>query len=1038
MKKAIQWMVDNPVSANLLLVFIIGFGILQALSIKKEVFPEYSLDMISVTVPYRGATPTDVEEAICTRIEEEISGLDGIKRITSTAREGIGTVLVEVQKGYDTKKLRDDVKSAVDRITNFPKDIDLPVVTEVSRKREVLKVVLYGDVGERDLKRAGERLRDDLASLKGISLVTLNAVRPYEVSIEVPEKMLEKYNLTLPRIAAIVAENCRDIPAGKIRQKGEEILVRTKGLKYTRKDFMDIPVVRDPAGGYVRLSDIANIVDGFEETDAATYFDGRLAILLKVYRIGEQSALDIEKVVKGQLPRLSKTLPNGIHLQITNNRAEILRDRLNLLFRNGKYGLILVVLLLAMFLELRLALWVAMGIPVAFFGSFILLPYFGVSVNMVSLFAFIICLGIVVDDAIIVGEHIFTKIQNGVPRKQAAVDGAYEMAAPVILTVLTTIAAFLPLLFVTGIMGKFMFAIPVVVISVLSISLVEAIFILPAHLAHLKERKESHIVRFLPKYFDRWLDLFIEKIYQPILRWALAWRWTAVALGILMFCLMVGYVASGRIKIVFFTKVDADFVIAEVKLPEGASADQTLRVVKRMALSAEKVQDYYKRHYGAPIVKHVSLTVASQPYGSRHEAVRSTSPNMGEVAIELVAAKDRKGVNSNDVANVWRRLTGEIPGVESITYNANLFSGGAAIDIQLSSDNFEQLKQASARLKEELAWFNGVKDIHDNIEGGKQEINLKLTARGKALGLNLIDLGLQVRGAFYGTEAVRIQRGKDDVRIMVRYPAAGRVSLLDLERMEIETSRGVRLPLPEVATWTIKPGYSVITRSDRRRVVDVKADVVRSVANADEIIKELQGGFLERLKADYPGLNYSLEGEEKERRDSMRSMMYGFLVALFLIFVLLAIPFNSYIQPLVIMMAIPFGMIGAVLGHLLLGYNLSIVSFFGIVALTGVLVNDSLVLLDAINKQTTAGAINKVEAVVAASKSRFRPVILTSLTTFGGLLPMITETSVQARVLIPMAISLGFGVLFATGITLILIPALYMMISRKDALPNQV
>ncbi len=1032
MKRAIRWMVENPVSANLLLVFIIGFGILQALSIKKEVFPEYSLDMISVTVPYRGATPTDVEEAVCTRIEEEISGLDGIKRITSTAREGLGTVLVEVQKGYDAKKLRDDVKSAVDRITNFPKDIDQPVVTEVSRKREVLKVVLYGGVDEKDLKRSGERLRDDLSSLKGISLVTLDAVRPYEVSIEVPETMLEKYNLTIPRVAAIVAANCRDIPAGKIRQKGEEILVRTKGLKYTRKDFMGIPVIRDPAGGYVRLSDIANIVDGFEETDAATYFDGQRAVLLKVYRIGEQSALDIERAVKRQLPRLTQTLPDGIHWVITNNRARILRDRLDLLVRNGKYGLILVVLLLAMFLELRLALWVAMGIPVAFFGSFILLPYFGVSVNMISLFAFIICLGIVVDDAIIIGEHIFTKIQDGVPRKEAAVEGAYEMAAPVILTVLTTIAAFLPLLFVSGIMGKFMFAIPVVVISVLSISLVEAIFILPSHLAHLKERKDSHIVRFLPKYFDSWLEAFIEKVYQPVLKLALSWRVTALALGILMLCLMVGYVASGRIKIVFFPKVDADFVIAEVKLPEGASADQTLHAVRRLAKSADAVQAYYEKRYGKSIVKHLVLTVASQPYGSRHEVTRNAAPNIGEAAIELVAANDRKGINSNEVANVWRRLTGEVPGAESVTYNANLFSGGAAIDIQLSSDDFEQLKQASARLKRELARFNGVKDIHDNIEGGKQEINLKLTDRGKALGLNLIDLGLQVRGAFYGTEAVRIQRGKDDVRIMVRYPTNGRISLLDLEKMEIETAKGARIPLPEAATWTIRPGYSVITRSNRRRVVDVKADVVRSISNADEIIKELQGSFLERLKADYPGLNYSLEGEEKERRDSMRSMMYGFIVALFLIFVLLAIPFNSYIQPLVIMTAIPFGIIGAVLGHLLLGFNLSIVSFFGIVALAGVLVNDSLVLLDAINKRMASGAPNKIEAVIEASKSRFRPVILTSVTTFGGLLPMITETSVQARVLIPMAISLGFGVLFATGITLILIPALYMMISKDE------
>jgi len=1032
MKRAIQWMVNNSVSANLLLVFIIGFGLMQALTIKKEVFPEYSLDMISVTVPYRGATPSDVEEAICTRIEEEISGLDGIKRITSTAREGVGTVLIEVQKGYDTKKLRDDVKSAVDRITNFPKDIDLPVVSEVSRKREVLKVVLFGDVDEKDLKRTGERLRDDLSSLKGISLVTLDAVRPYEVSIEVPERMLEKYNLSLPLIATIVAANCRDIPAGKIKQRGEEILVRTKGLKYTSRDFMDIPVLRDPSGDYVRLADIAHIVDGFEETDSSTWFDEKQAVMLKVFRIGEQSALDIEKIVKTHLNRFARTLPRGIQYQITNNRAEILQDRLNLLIKNGKYGFILVIVLLAMFLEMRLAMWAAAGIPIAFFGSFILLPYFDVSVNMISLFAFIICLGIVVDDAIIVGEHIFSKIQKGVPRKQAAIEGAYEMSAPVTLTVLTTIAAFLPLLFVSGIMGKFMYAIPVVVISVLSISLIEAIFILPSHLAHLKERKRSHIIRFLPAYFDRWLDRFIEKVYQPVLRVAIDWRHTAVAMGVLMLLLTIGYVASGRMKIVFFPKVDADFVMAEVKLPEGASADQTLQVVKRLAQSADRVQAYYKKRHHSAIVKHVLITVASQPYGSRHEVSRNFAANLGEVAMELVRAKDRKGINSNDVANLWRKITGEIPGVESISFVANLFSAGAAIDIQLSSDDFSQLKEAANRLKKELANYNGVKDIHDNMEGGKQEINLKLTPRGKALGLDVIDLGLQVRGAFYGMEAVRIQRGKDDVRVMVRYPLDGRSSVADLTQMKIEAPNGARLSLSQVAKWTIRPGYSVITRSGRRRVVDIQADVVEDVANVDEIIKELQGDFLERMKSDYPGLNYSFEGEEKERRDSMRSMMYGFLVALFLIFVLLAIPFNSYIQPLVIMTAIPFGMIGAVLGHLLMGYNLSIVSFFGIVALSGVLVNDSLVLLDAINKQMAAGAENKVEAIVSASKSRFRPVILTSLTTFGGLLPMITETSMQARVLIPMAISLGFGVLFATGITLILIPSLYMMISKEN------
>ncbi len=1032
MKRMIQWMVDNPVSANLLMAFLVGYGFMQMLSIKKEVFPEYSLDMISISVPYRGATPSDVEEAVCSRIEEEISGLDGIKRITSTSTEGLGNVMVEVQNGYNATKLRDDIKSAVDRITNFPRNIEKPVVAEVSRITEVLKVVLHGNLAEKDLKRYGERMRDDLSAVRGISLVTLDAVRPFEVSIEVSERMLEKYHLTIPRIASIIQANCQDIPAGKIRQKGEEILVRTKGLKYTRRDYMDIPVVRDRAGGYVRLRDIATIVNGFEETDSSTEYDGDRAVLVKVFRIGDQSALDVEKSVKTYLEHEKMFLPTGLHADIVNNMARILRERLNLLITNGMQGLLLVIIMLAMFLELRLALWVAFGIPVSFFGAFILLPFFGVSVNMISLFALIICLGMVVDDAIIIGEHIFSKIQDGMPRKEAAVEGAREMAVPVIFSVLTTIAAFMPLLYVSGVFGKFMFAIPVVVISVLAISLLEAILILPSHLAHLKERKGSRLLRALPHYFNSKMGSFINKIYEPLVRAAIRRRGVTIAVGVLMLLSTIGYVGSGRIKFIFFPKVDSDQVVAQVKLPEGASATQTAAVLHQLAKTAEEVEHRVNKKYGRKIVKHIVLNVASQPYSTRHSDMPVFAPNVGEVIMELVYGEDRAGIDSNDIAILWRNITGEVPGAESIKFTASLFTAGAPIDVQLGADNFDQLKQAARRLEDELRHYGGVKDISDNIQGGKQEIKLKLNREGKALGLNLVDLGLQVRGAFYGTEAVRIQREKDDVRVMVRYPLKERRSFADLANMKIVTQAGARIPLTEIANWTIRPGYSVIKRADRRRVVNVQADVEEQVVAADKVLQDIQTTFLPKLKADYPGLTYSIEGQEKERRDSMGSMLIGFFVALFLIFVLLAIPFNSYIHPMIIMTAIPFGIIGAVLGHLLLGYDLSLLSFFGIVALTGVLVNDSLVLLDAIRNKMKLHPDDVVKAVVEACKSRFRPVILTSITTFGGLMPIIFEKSLQARFLIPMAISLGFGVLFATGITLILIPSLYTLTLHND------
>ena len=1027
MKRMIQWMVDNPVSANLLMAFLVAYGLIQILSIKKEVFPEYSLDMISISVPYRGATPSDVEEAVCSRIEEEIAGLDGIKRITSTSTEGLGNVMIEVQNGYNATKLRDDIKSAVDRITNFPKNIEKPVFSEVSRKTEVLKVVLHGNLAEKDLKRYGERIRDDISAVRGISLVTLDAVRPYEISIEVSERMMEKYHLTIPRIASIIQANCQDIPAGKIRQKGEEILVRTKGLKYNRRDYLDIPVIRDKEGAYVRLRDIATIVDGFEETDSATEYDGNRAVLIKVFRIGEQSALNVEQAVKNYLDQEKKLAPAGLHMDITTNMARILRERLDLLITNGMQGFFLVILMLAMFLELRLALWVAFGIPISFFGAFLLLPSFGVSVNMISLFALIICLGMVVDDAIIIGEHVFSKIQSGIPRKVAAVDGAREMTVPVIFSVLTTIAAFLPLLFVSGVFGKFMYAIPVVVISVLAISLVEAIFILPSHLAHLKERKDSRILRALPRYFNGKMTAFIENIYEPTIRTAIRHRGVTVSIGILMFLTTIGYVGSGRMKFLFFPKVDSDQVVAQVKLPEGASAEQTTAVLKQLAKTAEEVESRVNKKYGRKIVKHIILNVASQPYSARHSDMPVFAPNLGEVVMELVYGEDRAGIDSNDIAILWRNITGEVSGAENVKFTASLFTAGAPIDVQLGSDNFDQLKQAARRLEDELRNYDGVKDISDNIQGGKQEIKLRLNKKGKALGLEITDLGLQVRGAFYGTEAVRIQREKDDVRVMVRYPLKERRSLANLSNMKIVTAAGARIPLNQVANLTIQPGYSIIKRADRRRVVNVQADVEEQVVAADKVLQDIQENFLPELRADYPGLTYSIEGQEKERRDSMGSMLIGFFVALFLIFVLLAIPFNSYVQPVIIMAAIPFGMIGAVLGHLLLGYDLSLLSFFGIVALAGVLVNDSLVLLDAIRNKMKLHPNDVIKAIVEACKSRFRPVVLTSITTFGGLLPIIFEKSLQARFLIPMALSLGFGVLFATGITLVLIPSLYTL-----------
>ncbi len=1029
MKRIVEWTVKNHVTANLLLLFIILFGFVNMINSKVEVFPYYSLDMISVTVPYRGATPKDVEESICARIEEEVSGIDGVKKVTSTASEGVGTVFIEVQKGYNVRKVLDDVKNAVDRITNFPQEIDKPIITEVSRRTEVLKILVYGKADEKDIKKVAEKIRDDLTSYKDISLVQITSARPYEISINVPQKSLENYHLSLSDIANIVRLNCRDIPAGRIKAKNREILIRTKGLKYHAKDFARIPVISDERGNVVCLSDIATIEDGFEDIDSDVTLDGYRTVVVNVYRVGKQSALKIERIVKKYLKGEKRFLPEGIHLVILGNMAEILRSRLHLLLKNAKYGLFLVLILLAIFLEVRLAFWVAAGIPVSFLGAFIVLPHFGVSINMISLFAFIICLGIVVDDAIVIGEHIFYKMEKGMPRVEAAIEGTMEMALPVFLSVATTIAAFFPLLNVEGVFGKFMFAIPAVVISVLTVSLLEALFILPSHLAGIKNRK-SNLFHILPDYFNKKLDYFIDNIYLKFLRTAIEKRHITLSIGVFMLLFTLGFFVSGHLKFLFFPKVDSDQVVCSIKLPEGSGALETARAVDYVKQKAFELEKQINRKYGKSVVKHIVATVGLQPYTNRHNTSatsRAFASNKGEVALELEKS-DKRGIDSNEIAKMWRNLTGEVPGVESITFTASLFNAGAPINIQLSADDFELLKKLSKQLENKLREFKGVYDIKDNLEGGKLEIKLKLTEEGKILGFNVTTLGEQVRGAFYGLEAVRIQRGKDDVRVMVRYPENERDSRYFLDNLKVKSPSGVLVPLSNVATYTISPSYSVITRSNRRRVVNVMADVNEKIADPDKILEKLSKTYLKHLKENYPGLNYSFEGQEKEKSDSMKSMKIGFYIALLLIYVLLAVPFNSFKIPLVIMTAIPFGIIGAIWGHVLLGYDLSLLSFFGIVALTGVLVNDSLVLIDAIYQfKKSMPNVTKTEIVIEACKKRFRPVILTSITTFGGLMPMIFEKSVQAKFLIPMAISLGFGVMFATGITLVLVPSLYMI-----------
>lgn len=1033
MKSAVRWMAHNHVAANLLMLVLIIGGLLMGPKIKQEIFPEVSLDRVSVSVAYPGAGPEEVEEGIILKIEENLTAVDGIKQIKSTASEGVGSVVAEVYADQDVDQILQDIKSEVDRITTFPEDAEKPVISKLSNRREVVSVVVYGDAGERPLREQAERIRDELLELPNISQVDLSGVRPFEISVEISEADLRRYSLTLDQVASRIRSASLDLPGGTVKTRGGEILLRTKERRYWGPEYADIVILSQPNGTQLRLGEIARVIDGFEDADTWGRFDGKPAAMVKVFRIGEQKPTEISEQIRAYVEQKQTQLPESLSLAIWNDTTEIFNSRMSLLQKNALLGLSLVVIILGLFLEIRLAAWVMLGIPISFFGTLFLMPWLGVSINMISLFAFILALGILVDDAIVVGENIFEQRQQGKPFLQAAVDGALEVAVPVTFSILTTVAAFLPLVFVSGMMGKFIKVIPIIVITLLLMSLVESLLVLPAHLAFGKRRETGtgllYRIDQVRRWFGKTLDGFIAGPYLRLLRVNLRYRYASLALGIAALLLTVGIVKGGLIKFNFMPEVDGDRITVSLQMQPGVPVEETDRVAGLiLEKGLETVAELDAEQPGEnSILRNVYTVVGGNIPGGGPGGGRSmTASNLSNIAMFLTESELR-GIPASEVTARWRKKIGEVPGVDSLTFTSNLVRMGANIDVQLAHKDFSVLEAASQRIRAALADYQGVADIEDSYAKGKQEIKLKLKPAARTLGVTETDLGRQVRAAFYGAEALRLQRGRNEVKVMVRYPEADRRALWNLEQLRVHTPTGSEIPLAQAAETINSRGFSKINRTDRKRVINVSAMVDGEQANAQDIIGDLKHRLLPQLVADYPGLSWDMEGEEKERRESMQSMLGGFQLALVAIFTLLAIPFRSYSQPLLIMAAIPFGMIGAVLGHIIMGYNLSLLSLFGLVALSGVVVNDSLLLIDKTNNNRRLG-MELFNALEAAGIRRFRPILLTSLTTFGGLMPMILETSVQAQFLIPMAISLGFGIIFATGITLLLIPALYLIL----------
>lgn len=1023
----IGWFARNGVAANLLMVVIFALGIHALLErIPLEIFPEFESDVINVQMSYRGATPAEVEEGVVIRIEEAIEDLQGIDRIISNANEGVGRVRIELDQDVNPRDLLDDVKNRVDAISTFPEDTERPTFSIQQFRREVISVVVAGNLPEDELRGLGERIRDDLLALPQITQVDLQAVRDYEISIEVSERTLDRYDLTFGAIVAAVQRSSVDLPAGSIKSSSGEILLRTTGQAYTKRDFERIVVLTRADGTRLTLGEIAEVEDGFEEDPRYALFNGRPAVLLDVYRTGDQSAIDIGERVRDYVATAGERMPPGIELGYWQDRSRIVKLRLNTLVESAMQGGLLIFLLLALFLRFSVALWVCIGIPISFMGALAVLPELGVTINLITLFAFILVLGIVVDDAIVTGENIYTHLRRGGDPLEGSIAGTREIAIPVTFGVLTTVAAFAPLLMIEGARGDIFAQIPLVVIPVLLFSLVESKLILPAHMKHVKAREPSdNVLVTLQQHVANGLERFIAKVYQPLLDGALSRRYLTLTLFVGVSFIIVSFVISGRYGFTFFPRVESETARVSLQMPVGTAAETTARHINRIAGIARDMRDEYRDpETGESVIQNVLVSIGWAGGGS---ASGSGSPNVGQVSLELEPPETRAiDVRTNDLVRELRERVGSVPGAKELTYRAEIGRSGAPIDIQLEGQDFDTLGRVSDVIQERLATYPGVFDIQDSLEEGKPEIKLTIKPEAELLGLSAEDLGRQVRQAFFGAEAQRIQRGREDVRVMVRYPEAERRSPSSLSSMRIRTEDGARVPFTNVAEADVGIGFATIRRVDRQRTVNVQADINKSQGNLNTIVADLEP-FLDDVLRDYPGVRYTLEGELREQQESFQSLNLGAMIVLFVIYSLLAIPFRSYIQPLIVMAVIPFSLVGAVAGHMIMGMNLSIMSIMGMLALAGVVVNDSLVLVDWVNRRRREGRA-LFEAVRSAGAARFRAILLTSLTTFAGLMPLIFDQSTQAQFLIPMAVSLGFGILFATFITLLLVPVVYLML----------
>lgn len=1053
MKSIVRWAISHTPAMNTIMVAVLAVGVIAGIVLRREEFPRFELEIVLVSVVYPGASPDEIESAICQKIEEAVRSVDGIKKVTSVAREGAANVICEIKTDVPSvEKVLNEIKSEVDRIPSFPDLAEEPEIQQVTFRNSAITVGVIADASqgadaEVQLRDTTESVRDDLLLIPEISVAEISGERAYQIDVEISEATLRKYNLTLQDVARRLRERNLELPSGNIKDKGETYLVRGKSKFLRGEDIAKIPLITRSDGIVLTVGDLGNVKDDFVDTISISTINGKPGMAISVQAAAREDLLAMTSSVHDYVK--TAQLPAGYKFVTWGDSSVNVNDRLELLKRNGAQGLVLVFIVLALFLELRLAFWVALGIPISVLGACAVLWQFDQTLNMLSMFAFLIALGIVVDDAIVIGENIYAHRQLGKPFLKAAIDGTLEVVPSVTTSIATTVFFFMPMFFVTGVMGKFFAVMPLAVIAMLIISLLESTLILPCHLAHGESkhpwffRPFAAVIGFLiypievvAKRVNRFttfvLDRFIQNIYQPVLDFSLRNPAIIGALSVAILMVSATLVTSGKVPWIVFPKLDAPILDAKVIFPDGTPSRLTIAATNRIESAIQKVSEEYEQETGSKLLNviHRKVGSASGREGPGGDAGASGG-HAGQVTVELVPNTERS-ITSEEVVERWREAAGEVSGVETLTFASRQGGpGGSAIEFKLlaASEHTADLEAAIEETKQELRKFEGVIDISDDSRPGKWELQMQVKDSARALGVPMQTIAGTVRAAYYGEEVMRLQRGRHEVKLMVRYPEDDRKSLAKMSEIRVNTGDGIQRPINQLADITASRGYSEINRVDQMRSITVTGDVDEKTANASVVVGKLQSEFMPELLKRYPNVTVRWEGQAEQSRESISSLGIGMAIAMLATFVLLTMEFNSYGQPIIVMAVIPFGIIGAIWGHWFMGLPLTLFSILGIVALTGVVVNDSIVLVDFINSRTRAG-IPLRDALAESGARRFRPVLLTSLTTIAGLLPILMEKSFQAQLLIPMATSLCFGLLFATVLVLVLVPTFYSVYGR--------